>query len=230
MVSSRAKKTETAMPDRKRPAPKVAPYAFILEHVNYDGEGCLTWPFSRDQHGRGHLKAEGKGWWAHRLMCTLAHGDPPTPEHTAAHSCGKGHEGCVHPQHLSWKTQKENLADCVAHGTAARTWYGPGGVLKPHQAQEIRDARGIKRQKALAEEYGVSEGAINDIWRGRTHARPSKNPLWTPAEDAMMRSGIKAGKSFVEIAKDMGRPHGSVTMRAYRLRLKSGLQRSQFRI
>jgi hypothetical protein len=220
MVSSRA----NAMSNRKRsPAPRGTPYAFILAHVDYQGDGCLTWPFSRDQHGRGHLKVDDKGWWAHRLMCTLAHGDPPTPKHTAAHSCGKGHEGCIHPQHLSWKTQKENLADCALHGTAARTWYGRGGILKPDQVQEIREARGIKTQLALSRQFGVSEGAINDIWRGRTHSKPFVRPLWNEGEDAMLKEALSAGMSFREASVHIGtKSLPAVTMRAYRLGLKSG--------
>lgn len=51
-------------------------------------------------------------------MCQKAHGDPPSPKHDAAHSCGRGHEGCVNPNHLSWKTKKQNQADRITHGTS----------------------------------------------------------------------------------------------------------------
>lgn len=193
-------------------------YDFILAHVGHKGEGCLKWPFNRDQHGRGLLKVKQRTWWAHRLMCTLAHGEPPTPKHTAAHSCGKGHEGCIHPEHLSWKTQKENLADCIAHGTAVRTTYGPGGVLKPHQVQEIREARGVETQRSLAERFGVSEGAINDIWRGRTHARPTKNPLWTDEEAAKLLESIERGYTRAQTAEYVGKSLAAIHSRLHRTR------------
>jgi hypothetical protein len=86
-----------------------------VTHVSYQGEDCLTWPFSRFGYGTiyGHKHA-------HRVMCELAYGPAPSPRHQVAHSCGKGHEGCVNPRHLRWATPKENSADMVLHGTALR--------------------------------------------------------------------------------------------------------------
>jgi hypothetical protein len=199
-----------------------AAYAFVLAHVGWDGEGCLHWPFARDKHGRGLLGVNGKGWWAHRLMCTLAHGKPPTPKHTAAHSCGKGHDGCIHPQHLSWKTQKENLADCKLHGTQGRHNSGPVGKLTLDQVQKVRDLEPTHTQGQLAAMFNVSEGAINDIWRGRTWARPRKVIGWSKDEDLSMKRAIAEGKSFPEIAKSFGKTTGSISSRAYRIGLKSG--------
>lgn len=91
-------------------------------------------------------------------------------------------------------------------------------------AAQIRDLKGIKLQREVAEEFGVSESTVSDIWLGRTHGA-SKINYWTAEEDAAMREAIQGGKSFVEIAKDIGRPHAAVSMRAYRLGLKSGYQR-----
>jgi hypothetical protein len=71
----------------------------------------------------------GDTLYAHRLMCQLAHGDPPTPDHIAAHSCGRGHEGCVNPNHLSWKTYSENELDKRVHGTTRNPWWGKKGKL-----------------------------------------------------------------------------------------------------
>ena len=204
-----------------------AAYYFILNHVDYQGDDCLRWPFSRDQHGRGNLRANGRGWWAHRLMCTLAHGEPPTPKHTAAHECGKGHEGCVNPRHLRWKTQKENLADCARHGTLARHRYGPGGKLTAAMAQEIRDARGKVTQRRLAAIYGVSEGAINDIWRGRTWTKKPRIPFWTDDEEHRLRVAVAKGMTFRQMTEFVGtKSFSSVMMKTYRLGLTSGQPRS----
>lgn len=197
-------------------------YAFILAHVGLEDGDCLRWPFCRDKHGRGMLGVNGERWWAHRLMCTLAHGPAPTPKHTAAHRCGKGHEGCIHPKHLSWKTQKENLADCVLHGTQGRHRYGPRGKLTPEEVQKIRDLEATHTQGQLAEMFGVAEGTVNDIWRGRTHAKPSKINHWEPEEDERLKEAIARGYNFRKAAEFIGRPHGSVLGRAYRLGLKSG--------
>jgi len=168
------------------------------------------------------LGVNGKHWWAHRLMCTLAHGEPPTPKHTAAHSCGRGHEGCIHPQHLSWKTQKENLADCTLHGTQGRHRHGPVGKLTLDQVQKIRDLESTHTQGQLATMFNVAEGTVNDIWRGRTWARPHKIKGWSKDEDLSMKRAAADGRSFPEIAKIVGRSVGAVTSRAYRFGIKSG--------
>jgi len=93
---------------------------WLLEHVNHDGEECLTWPFSPGANGYGQVRYKGRMYVASRLMCILAHGEQPTPEHETAHSCGKGHQGCVNPKHLRWATHAENEADKLIHGTRYR--------------------------------------------------------------------------------------------------------------
>src|SRR6185503_14814151 len=91
-------------------------FLWIKGHALYALDDCLIWPFCRTQSGYGHIGYEGKLWTAHRLMCQVAHGEPPTPKHVAAHECGNGHLGCVNPRHLRWKTQSENQHDRKAQG------------------------------------------------------------------------------------------------------------------
>jgi hypothetical protein len=198
-------------------------YNWLLAHVGHQGDDCLKWPFGGEpKSGRGALKFSGARGWAHRLMCKLAHGEPPTPKHTAAHSCGKGHEGCVNPRHLSWKTQAENLADCATHGTQPKHYAGPQGRLTDAQAEEILNARGTKTMRELAASFDVSEGTVNDIWRGRTHARPRKLNFWTPEEDAKLKEAINRGYNLRQAAEFVGRPHKATMTRTYRIGLKSG--------
>lgn len=96
-----------------------SPARWIKEHAGdpYSDE-CLIWPFARTPDGRAHMRQNNKTVKPSRLMCETAHGLAPTPKHQAAHSCGKGHKGCVHPRHLRWATKTENEADRVGHGTA----------------------------------------------------------------------------------------------------------------
>jgi hypothetical protein len=200
-----------------------AAYKWLLAHVDYRGDDCLKWPFGGDpKSGRGCLQHNGVRGWAHRWMCKLAHGEPPTPKHKAAHDCGKGHEGCINPRHLKWKTQAENLADCIIHGTQPKHYYGSQGRITPDQAEEIRNSRGVRTMRELAVAFDVAEGTINDIWRGRTHARPSKIKHWKPEEDAKLKAAIQAGYNFTKAARHVGRPVGAVMGRAYRIGLKSG--------
>lgn len=94
------------------------PLKFIHEvAVPFTGDECLTWPYARTLAGYGALKLNGQ-LTVSRFVCELAHGAPSSEDLVAAHSCGKGHEGCVNPKHLRWATQKENMADKIIHGTA----------------------------------------------------------------------------------------------------------------
>lgn len=141
---------------------KGAGFAWLKAHVDYQGDNCLIWPMFRESRvGRGMVNINGVRGWAHRFMCQMAHGDPPTPKHQAAHSCGKGHEGCCNPRHLEWKTNSQNQLDRRKHGTLTKcTWSSYRGKLSQEQIAEIRALKGKKTQMALAEQFGVSLGCI----------------------------------------------------------------------
>jgi hypothetical protein len=69
----------------------------------YDGDECLMWPYAKGSRGYGIVCIDGIKRIIGRLLCAECNGPPPTPKHEAAHSCGKGKEGCVTKRHLSWK-------------------------------------------------------------------------------------------------------------------------------
>lgn len=139
---------------------------FLRLLVGYKGTACVTWPFSDDGRGYGVLGYLGKHHKAHRFMCELAHGAPPTPEHQAAHNCGNGHLRCVNPRHLSWKTPTENMADSVEHGTARFDTGRKHRKLTVEQVREIIAQRGKETQQSLGERFGVSWRQIGKIQRG----------------------------------------------------------------
>ena len=147
---------------------------WLLSHVAYTGNDCLKWPFSGNWNGRGHLGWNGKIVKAHRLMCILAHGEPPTPKHQAAHNCGNGHLGCVNPNHLEWKTNSENQRDRRRHGTH-HGGKGSRAAIPLQAIDEIRRLKGIETQLSLAKRLGVSRGCI-EYWQRSDHAPapPSK--------------------------------------------------------
>lgn len=137
---------------------------WLRAHVAHDGDACLTWPYSLDKKtGHGSVNVNRKIEDPSRLMCRLAHGEPPTSKHEAAHSCGKGHEGCVNPRHLSWKTHTENMADCLIHGTRALGERHGLAKLTEGQVVAIREFAHTMKQKSIAEMFGVSDGAIYSI-------------------------------------------------------------------
>lgn len=131
---------------------------WLERHSTFDGEECLIWPYWRDKHGYGPA----------REMCRLAHGEPPTNEHQSAHSCGQGHQGCIHPRHLRWATRDENQQEMVAHGNSLQGQKNPHAKLTENAVLEIRASR--ERAVLLADRYGVVRQTISDIRRRRSWA------------------------------------------------------------
>ncbi len=142
---------------------------WVFDHINFDGPDCLIWPFpgSADGRGYGHLYVDGSTVKAHRYMCLLVNGAPPTSRHQAAHSCGRGHEGCTHPKHLRWATPTENVADMHLHGTALVGSKAPWAKLDEDQVRYIREMRGVLLQRELATQFGVSKALVGLIQRGQ---------------------------------------------------------------
>jgi hypothetical protein len=131
----------------------------------YDGDECIAWPFSLNPSGYGRVKVPGsnKITGAHRLICEKVNGPPPSPEHLAAHSCGKGHEGCVTKRHLSWKTPSENQLDRIVHGTDGRGEKNPRARLTADAVRQIRALSGVISHEKLGRQYGVSRPTIGLI-------------------------------------------------------------------
>jgi hypothetical protein len=103
-------------------------------------------------------------------MCELAHGPAPTPEHEAAHSCGKGAAGCLTLRHLRWATAPENQADKIAHGTAPRGEHNPSSKLTEDDVRFIRAHHRKLRNLDMAERFGVNKEHISNIVRRKTWA------------------------------------------------------------
>src|SRR5690606_35281135 len=99
---------------------------------------CLFWPFSRNESGYGTIKVDRKSGIASRYICELVNGAPPSASYDAAHSCGKGHMGCVNPHHLSWKTRLENVEDMEVHGTRLRGEKATKAKLSEKEVIRIR--------------------------------------------------------------------------------------------
>lgn len=139
----------------------------------FEGDDCLPWPFSKDRNGYGQISTVENGKrrpiGVHRVICKMAHGQPPMPDLDAAHSCGNGHLACCNKRHLSWKTRRENMADAVAHGTMRprnRT-HKANAKLTEEDVRNIRSLSGVS-QTAIADAYGVSQAAISSVLLRKT--------------------------------------------------------------
>lgn len=159
---------------------KTTPNGEALDHYRivvllYEGDDCLIWPYSRHESGRGVITIDGRGSYVSRFLCEDIYGPPPTPDHQAAHSCGKGHLGCVTKRHLRWATREENEADKIIHGTHTRGERCHFSKLTIGQAAEILSLKGKDTQEAIAALYGVSRTIVSKI-----HSRkiwPELGPL-----------------------------------------------------
>ena len=142
---------------------------WVDEHLHFEGEGCLWWPFARNNHGYAVMGAAGKTHRAHRIICRMVNGDPPTKgKWDAAHECGNGHLACVHPRHLFWKTRQQNLMDRIKHGTDNRGEKHPLAKLTEENVREIRASAGHIRHGDMAAKYEVTQATIRDIRRRKT--------------------------------------------------------------
>ncbi|QIG72944.1 HNH endonuclease protein [Rhizobium phage RHph_N3_2] len=157
--------------------PVGAPMRFIREvAMHHYGDECLTWPFGRISDGYGQVRVDNKTLIASRYICELAHGAPPTPKHEAAHNCGKGHLGCVSPNHLEWKTAVANKADKLIHGTITRGERNGRAKLTEDEVRTILSLKGEMSQRKLAERFSVSKSLISLILLGRSWAEVTNTP------------------------------------------------------
>ena len=150
--------------------PDGEPMAWLLRHKEYQGDDCLKWPYNTDKRGQGRIRNRDSSTSASRMMCIIAHGEPPSYTLEAAHSCGNGHLGCCNPRHLRWATTKENADDRTIHGTQMRGSLNGHSLLTEDDVHDIRRMKGFATLRQLAESFGVHPSCINDIMNGRTWA------------------------------------------------------------
>lgn len=133
---------------------------WIEANMGYSGDGCLMWPFPAVDYAYPHMRYEGRQTTAARVMCEKVNGPPPSPKHDAAHSCGRGKQGCMNPRHLRWDTRSGNHADKVAHGTSIRGRRNHRTKLTEADVRYIREMRGKVRGADLARQFGLTQTGI----------------------------------------------------------------------
>lgn len=135
-----------------------------------DSGECLIWPFYRSGNGYASIWRDGKKRPVCRIICTELYGPPPTDTHQAAHSCGKGHLGCVNPKHLRWATRVQNAADQVKHGTVQRGERQWRSKITERDARLIRRMAETHTQGAIGKKFGISRSNVGYIIRRKTWA------------------------------------------------------------
>jgi hypothetical protein len=133
----------------------------------YEGNDCLFWPYHTNK-GYGSIRHNGRPHAVHRLVCEHVNGPPPTPLHHAAHSCGKGKQGCVTKGHLSWKTRAENEADKLLHGTSNRGEQHGMAKLTASDVLIIRELDGKLSRRNIADRMGIALETVRNIQTGKS--------------------------------------------------------------
>jgi hypothetical protein len=154
--------------DFRPAAPRKAGEDFLHGLVGTQDTECIPWPYATFSSGVGHAHWEGRSISASRLMCILAHGEPPFTKAEAAHSCGNGHKGCVNPNHLRWDTRKGNADDMIKHGTLTTGARNGMATLTEDAVRSILGYKGKGiSQSQVGVIFGISQTHVGDIWRGR---------------------------------------------------------------
>lgn len=131
-----------------------------------DQDECIIWPFSRNNRGYAQIRMQGYDTTlAHRIMCIIINGPPPTSKHHAAHGCGNGTSGCVNPKHVGWKTSVDNAQDKFQHGTQRFGDNHQNAKLTTNEALAIKYSN--ESRNTLSVRFNTSIENVRDIQNGR---------------------------------------------------------------
>lgn len=110
------------------------------------------WVWKTVTKDRPAMNYKGIGRYASIFACHVSSGPKPFKDAQARHRCGVSR--CIRPDHLTWGSVIDNMADKRIHGTSSNK-------LTISKAREIRNS--TARAKDLAENYNVSRKTISDI-------------------------------------------------------------------
>lgn len=152
-----------------------------LEHSN--PVECLIYPFRWEEGHYPKYKHKGKGynWPVHRMMCEYRLGPAPSPDHHAAHSCGRGLVGCVNGIHVSWKTPSQNQFDRFDAPVKPRY------KLTPEIADKIRLMSDTMLPGDIARQFGVTVRNVRFVLDGKAWATKAPK-IFTAKEVLSIRS------------------------------------------
>ncbi len=146
-----------------KPGKKPAPFHSRLDKVSKPG--CHLWTGKLDVYGYGKVWIDGREVIASRHAWLLHHGRLPA-DLCVLHRCDT--PACVKPDHLFLGTRLDNMRDKFEKGRAK----GPPKFNLNAADLTIDDVLNIRKDIrigcVIADDYGVSKTAINDIKARRT--------------------------------------------------------------
>ncbi|WP_449728023.1 hypothetical protein [Bradyrhizobium manausense] len=97
--------------------------------------------------------------------------------------------------------------------------------------QDFYADMGVRPGKGFSIERKDNNGNYepsNCKWADKFEQARNRRGVWTQEEDDVLRRLTSEGRTFPEVAAEMGKPIAAVQARAYRLRIQSGLRRNTF--
>lgn len=149
----------------QRPSPRKE---WVDASLDEETDECILFPLRRNADGYAYIMVMGRERSASAYVCEKTHGLAPTDKHQAAHSCGRGRDGCVNKRHISWKTPAENIADKWAHGTMPTGERHHQAKLTESDVRAIRASKNKIVRRHLAMMYGVGVSTIDNVLDGVT--------------------------------------------------------------
>ena len=139
-----------------------------MDHMN---DNC--WEWTERLHGKGYGRftyGDGERRYSissHRISWFLVHGDIPEGLHVL-HYCDN--RICARPKHLFLGTNGDNRRDSIAKGRAATTMH----LITDEEVRRLRSLweSGEANQKELANQFGISVGAVGGIVHYQTRTKP----------------------------------------------------------
>ena len=118
---------------------------------------CWEWTAGLDKDGYGSFR----GGKPHRVSFEIYHKRKILTGMCILHNCDN--RRCVNPNHLREGTHKENMEDKLKRSRCS-------SKLTKEQVIQIRNYKGIKAYKEIAEEFGITDDTVYLVMNKKTWA------------------------------------------------------------
>ena len=127
-------------------------------------DACHIWTAGTFNTGYGSFSENQRDYVAPRWIYQYEHNIELPKNIFIRHTCDN--PLCVNLKHLTTGTQKQNMEDKVERKRQAKGENHGNSKISEETAKTIKSLRGVKTQKAIADEFGVSYSLVQKIHQG----------------------------------------------------------------